>query len=244
MGTPGHSHGRQSTTASSARRWDRAFELVLRFELDDLIEPLIEAAYGPLVRSGHVGTLSAFAEAVTTGKTFPPPGIDLISAEVALRDGSSRLAADLGIRVRNQLKDSHPLASKASKIVAQAAFTEGDLPRAVAAYDHAYSSARDERDKVDALYGWSMASVQGEIDASDRVLSELREHRHKSPLQLVRFGTADLARWSIRERGRPSSTASPTRSPSAPTTGAHSSTPNQARPKSTPLTSTSRGHTP
>jgi ATP/maltotriose-dependent transcriptional regulator MalT len=180
-------------------RWDRAFELVLRFELDDLIEPLIEAAYGPLVRSGHVGTLSAFAEAVTTGKTFPPPGIDLISAEVALRDGSSRLAADLGIRVRNQLDDSHPLASKASKIVAQAAFTEGDLPRAVAAYDHAYSSARDERDKVDALYGWSMASVQGEIDGSDRVLSELRERRHKSPLQLVRFGTADLARRRFRE---------------------------------------------
>jgi len=182
-----------------SQRWDRAFELVLRFGLLDLVDPLIEAAYGPLARSGHVGTLSTFADAVTTGQTFPPPGVDLINAEVALRDGSSRLAADLSLRVRKQLKENHPLASKASKIAAQAAFTEGDLPRAVAAYELAYASAHDELDKADALYGWAMASVQGEIDGSDKVLAELNERRHRSPIELVRYGTADLARRRFRD---------------------------------------------
>src|SRR4029077_10507144 len=142
--------------------------------------------YGPLIRSGHLGTLSAFASTLGTRGSFPPPGVELISAEVALRDGAARLASDLASRVRDQLSSEHPLASKASKIIAQAAFTEGDLPRAVDSYDLAFSSATDERDEADALYGWAMASVQGEIAGSDRVLDQLRRRRHKSPLELVR----------------------------------------------------------
>jgi LuxR family maltose regulon positive regulatory protein len=180
-------------------RWDRAFELVLRFDLLDLVDQLIEAAYGPLIRSGHLGTLSAFAAAVGTEGSFPPPGVELVDAEVALRDGASRLAADLASRVGDHLPPGHPLSSKASKIVAQAAFTEGDLPRAVASYDRAHSTAKDEQDEADALYGWAMASVQGEIVGSDDVLKELYERRHRSPLDLVRFGTADLARKRFRE---------------------------------------------
>jgi ATP/maltotriose-dependent transcriptional regulator MalT len=176
-----------------SERWDRAFELVLRFNLRDLVEPLIEAAYGPLVRSGHLGTLSAFAAAVGVGQGFPPPGIDLIDAEVALRDGASHLASNLATRVCNQLPAAHPLLSKASKIAAQAAFTEGDLPRAVASYDLAYRSAADKHDEAEALYGWAMASIQGEIEGADGVLRELYGRRHNSPLDLVRFGTADLA---------------------------------------------------
>ena len=183
----------------ASERWDRAIELVLRFDLGDLVEPLIEAAYGPLMRSGHLGTLSAFGAAVGAGQGFPPPGIDLIDAEVALRDGASRLASNLARRVRSQLPTAHPLLSKASRIAAQAAFTEGDLPRAVASYDFAYWSAADEHDEAEALYGWAMSSVQGEVAGSDRVMQELYARRHNSPLDLVRFGTADLARKRFRE---------------------------------------------
>ena len=48
-------------TCIERQRWDRAFELILRFELKDLIEPVLEAAYKPLARRGHLGTLSTFA---------------------------------------------------------------------------------------------------------------------------------------------------------------------------------------
>jgi ATP/maltotriose-dependent transcriptional regulator MalT len=139
-------------------KWDRAFELVLRFDLLDLVETVLEAAYNSLVRSGHIGTLSAFAAAARTGQSFPPAVVDLVEAELALRDGASRLARDLASRVSKQLQVGHPLASKASKIVAQAAFSEGDLPATVAAYESARSSAKDDQDEADALYGWAMAS--------------------------------------------------------------------------------------
>jgi ATP/maltotriose-dependent transcriptional regulator MalT len=175
-------------------KWDRAFELVLRFDLLDLVEPVLEAAYNSLVRSGHLGTLSAFATAVRTGQSFPPPAVDLVDAELALRDGATRLARDLASRVSEQLQLDHPLASKASKIVAQAAFSEGDLPATVAAYASARASAKDDQDEADALYGWAIASIQGEIGDSGWVVGRLYERRHNSPLDLVRFGTIDLVR--------------------------------------------------
>jgi LuxR family transcriptional regulator, maltose regulon positive regulatory protein len=180
-------------------KWDRAFELVLRFDLVELVEPVLEAAYNSLIRSGHLGTLSAFAAAVRTGQSFPPPAVDLVDAELALRDGATRLARNLASRLSEQLQADHPLASKASKIVAQAAFSEGDLPATVAAYESARSTASDDRDEADALYGWAIASIQGETGDSDWVIGRLYERRHNSPLDLVRFGTVDLVRKRFHE---------------------------------------------
>jgi DNA-binding NarL/FixJ family response regulator len=91
------------------------------------------------------------------------------------------------------------LASKASKIVAQAAFSEGDLPATVAAYESARSCASDDQDEADALYGWAIASIQGELGDSGWVIGRLFERRHNSPLDLVRFGTVDLVRRRFHE---------------------------------------------
>jgi len=102
--------------------------------------------------------------------------------------------------VSEQLQLDHPLASKASKIVAQAAFSEGDLPATVAAYASARASAKDDQDEADALYGWAIASIQGEIGDSGWVVGRLYERRHNSPLDLVRFGTIDLVRRRFDER--------------------------------------------
>jgi LuxR family maltose regulon positive regulatory protein len=194
--------GRATEAAISClnrQKWDRAFELVLRFDLRELVEPALEAAYNSLVRSGHLGTLSDFAAAVGTGQSFPPPAVDLVEAELALRDGATRLARHLATRVSNQLQVDHPLASKAHKIVAQAAFSEGDLPATVEAYESALSSAKDDQDEADAVYGWAIASIQGETGDPQRALDRLHERRHKSPLDLVRFGTAEVARRRFHE---------------------------------------------
>ena len=74
--------------------WDRALALIGRFGLDDLVEPVLRQAFKPLARSGRVGTLSAFAEAIRTAPSFPPAAVDVIGAEVALRDGHLDLAED------------------------------------------------------------------------------------------------------------------------------------------------------
>ena len=64
--------------------WDRALSLIGRFELNDLVEPVLRQAFKPLARSGRIGTLSAFAETVRRAPSFPPPAVDVIGAEVAL----------------------------------------------------------------------------------------------------------------------------------------------------------------
>ena len=75
-------------------RWDRAFELILRFGRDDLVETALATAYMPLIRSGHTGTLAAFATKVRVAPTFPPAVVDLAEADIALADGAFELASE------------------------------------------------------------------------------------------------------------------------------------------------------
>jgi ATP/maltotriose-dependent transcriptional regulator MalT len=175
------------------QRWDRAFDLILRFRLIDLVEPVLEAAYAPLLRSGQLGTLSAFAERVRLSPTFPPAVVDLVEAEVALRDGAVQLAAQIADRVRERLTDEHPLRSKASGIIGRSSFMQGRLTEAEQAYRDAFETASTEEDEVEALRGWALASVQGETQNSAWVVQRLAQHRHRSPLDLLRYRTVELA---------------------------------------------------
>jgi DNA-binding CsgD family transcriptional regulator len=154
---------------------------------------LLEVAYKPLVRSGHLGTLSTFATSVRRSPGFPPPVVDLVDADVALRDGAFDLAADLATHVKRRLPSGHELASRASAIVGQSAFSKAQLTDAEAAYHEAHSSATDDRDEAEALYGWALSAIQGEIGVPAMVLERLEERRHSSPLDLVRHSTVELA---------------------------------------------------
>ncbi len=178
------------------KRWDRAFELVLRFELHDLIEPVLESAYKPLARSGHLGTLSTFATSV---RALVPQGIcpqivDLVDADVASRDGRYSLAIDLASRVLTRLPGGHPLASRASSIIGLCAFAQADLDRAEAAYAASHQAARDDPDEAEALYGWALTSIQGELGDPSAILEKLTRRRNTSALDLVRFGAVEVAR--------------------------------------------------
>ncbi|HEX4526549.1 MAG TPA: LuxR C-terminal-related transcriptional regulator [Gaiellaceae bacterium] len=176
------------------QRWDRAFELVLRFELKDLVEPVLEAAYKPLARSGHLGTLSAFATSVRASSTDYPIIVDLVDAEVALRDGVYTLAVDLATRVLARLGPGHVLASRANAILGQSAYSQADLVTAEWAYGAAHKTSADDQDEAEALYGWALASVQGEIRDPDPVLRRVELRRHASALDLVRYGTVEVVR--------------------------------------------------
>ena len=124
-------------TCIERERWDRAFELILRFELNDLVEPALEAAYKPLARRGHLGTLSTFARAARAlfASSACPAIIDLVDAEVASRDGE--------LRACNRSRDSSPIKSavqdtssqsRAHAIIGHCAFSQADLETAESAY--------------------------------------------------------------------------------------------------------------
>jgi ATP/maltotriose-dependent transcriptional regulator MalT len=174
--------------------WDRALTLIGRFGFDDLVEPALRQAFKPLARSGRVGTLSAFAEAVRTAPNFPPPAVDVIGAEVALRDGQLELAQDLALRVRAQLTTTDPLRSRASTISGHSNFLSASFPDAENDFTDARQTALDEHDENEALHGLALARIFGERPNGDEIVTELVSRRHRSPTHLLRAATAELAR--------------------------------------------------
>ena len=179
------------------KRWDRAFELILRFELNDLVEPALEAAYKPLARLGHLGTLSTFARTARSlfVSSSYPAIIDLVDAEVASRDGEYTLAIDLATRFRCGLPAEHILATRAQTIIGHCAFSQADLETAESAFGVAYETANDDQDEAEALYGWALASIQGEVGDPEPILQKLKLRRQLCFSTL--FGTG---RWKVARR--------------------------------------------
>jgi len=174
--------------------WDRALELIGRFNLDDLVEPALRKAFKPLARAGRVGTLSAFADLVRAAPTFPPPAVDVIGAEVALRNGHLDLADDLAMRVREHLPASDPLRSRASTIAGHSNFLSASFSGAEEAFVDARETAQDEHDENEALHGLALARIFGERPNAEDVVTNLLSRRHRSPTHLLRAATAELAR--------------------------------------------------
>ncbi len=165
-----------------------------------MVESILDAAYKPLVRSGRLGSLAGFAAGIRSlAPSSAPPAVDLIEAEIALRDGVFGLATDLALRARERLPDKHPLRSRAHAIIGQSASDGIDPLRAATAFKLAYASADDDRDAADALYGLALASAQSERDDSEWVFAKLSERKHRSAVDLLRWNNAELSRRRFSE---------------------------------------------
>jgi ATP/maltotriose-dependent transcriptional regulator MalT len=182
-----------------AKEWDGALRLVERFKRQELIEPVIQASYKPLVRSGRLETLSKFATAVRTAPAFPPVSVDVIEAEAAFRDGNLELAADLAARVRDRLTPDHPLRSRASAIQGQSNFLLARFEVAEAAFLDARRTATDDEDETEALHGLGLCRTFGERGDADTAARESWERRHWSPTHLLRAATFELSRRRLGE---------------------------------------------
>lgn len=175
-------------------QWARALELVSRFSCDELIEPVLRRSFAPLVRNGQVATLSTFASQVRRRPSFPPPSVDVVEAEVALRDGDLELAADLAERASAQLAADHPLRSRASSIRGHCWLQRAYYEEAEHAFAEARASARDDHDETEGLHGVAVARIMGEKPDARHAVDELLRGRHVSPTHLVRSVTAEIAR--------------------------------------------------
>ena len=173
-------------------RWDRAFELILKFERDDLVEKTLVLAYMPLIRSGHTGTLAAFATKVRASAATLPPAVNLAEADIALADGAFDLASRIAERATTRMGDTHELASRAHAIIGASAYARARLPEAEAAYRSAFEAARTEDDRVAALRGWAMSCLQAEVPAPTWVMETLEQRRSESAVDLVRYLTLEL----------------------------------------------------
>jgi ATP/maltotriose-dependent transcriptional regulator MalT len=179
--------------------WDGAINLLTRFRCDDLVEPVLTQAFKPLARSGRLETLSSFAAVFRVAPSFPPPTIDVIEAEAALRDANFMLAADLASRVRSALPADHPLRSRAAAVDAHSNVQLARFEAAEEAFIEAQKTALDDADETEALHGLALARMLGERGNVDSVVSELWRRRHVSPTHLLRAATTELSRRRLEE---------------------------------------------
>jgi LuxR family maltose regulon positive regulatory protein len=180
-------------------RWERAFDLILRFDRSDLVEGILDAAYSPLIRCGQVATLAAFAAKIRSAPTFPPPAIDLAEADVALADGAFDLASRVAQRAASRLPETHHLKSRAHMVTAASAFARAQLNEAEAAYRQAFEAAQSPGDELESLRGWALSSLQSETPVPSWVIERLEARRFDSPLDLVRNTILQLTRFHFTE---------------------------------------------
>jgi DNA-binding CsgD family transcriptional regulator len=179
--------------------WDGALTLLTRFRLIDLVEPVLTEAFKPLARQGRLETLSAFAGVFRVAPSFPPPTVDVIEADAALRDGNFALAADLANRVRGVLARDHPLRSRIAAVEAHSNVQLARFELAEEAFIDAKATALDDVDETEALHGLALTRIFGERGDADGVVQELWERRHLSPIDLLRAATTELSRRRLQE---------------------------------------------
>jgi LuxR family maltose regulon positive regulatory protein len=177
-----------------AEEWEHALGLVLRFNLSDLVDPVLTAAFSPLARRGLVGTLSTFASQVRLVPAFPPAMVDLVDAEVARREGQLELAIGLAGRAHARFAEDHPLRSRASAIVGQCHVLVASYDDAEAAFTAARSEAIEACDVGEAIHGLALTKVFGEQEGAETVIAALAELRHESPTHLTRYMVTELSR--------------------------------------------------
>ncbi len=172
--------------------WDHAFELITRFGRVDLLEPLVEAAFKPLIRSGRIGTLEQIAAFARSRSADFSPLITLIDAELAFRDGRFARARALGQCAGEGLKQHRQLRSRAYWIAGQGAHLLSEYDLALAHFRTARVTAMDADETRDALWGLVMTSIYSEQWDASEFVAELQKRRDESPTALLCATTALL----------------------------------------------------
>jgi ATP/maltotriose-dependent transcriptional regulator MalT len=199
--SPEGRHLARDAVASCLRceRWDGAVELIERFGLQEMARPALEQAYSPLVRSGRIGSVSRFAAQLRSDLPETPPVVDLTDAEVALRDGEYRLAAEIIRRARPRFPELHPLRSRAAAVEGAATFQLAQFVESENAFEAARQEATDGNDRAEALHGLALAAIFGEQPSANARLEALGKlaHSTSAPLDVARYAAAALTRMRI-----------------------------------------------
>lgn len=171
-----------------AGEWEWTFELILRFELSDLIAPAVEQSFRPLVRSGRVWTLAQFARDLRQSDMPLPPAVDVVEAENAYCEGAHGLANQLAERALRKLPAHHSLQSAAALVKGANSFMIGRFASSHGAFVLARDEPFDDRDLGEALYGLATLATFAELPGADEHLSALQKRRDRSDVDLVRYG--------------------------------------------------------
>ncbi len=159
--------------AIEKRRWDEAFDLVAEFDFDDRLEGLITMAFSPLIETGRIATLDAFGRFAAGKGCLPHQLLDLISAEVALREGALNRAFELGRSAVHSWSDQHPLKPRGLVVSGVAAQLSYQLDEALELHTRAKRLAVRQSDINDSTWGRCLAALVLEHESMRDAVREL-----------------------------------------------------------------------
>lgn len=153
--------------------YDHAFGLIKEFDLDDSLERLITAAYPALIENGRIATLAAYARYAAAHGDAPQHLLDLIAAEVALREGQFGRAKSLGLLSAEKLVGGHPLKARGYLVAGRAARFLWQFEEAHVLHATAARHALNVGDRNDSVWGMFLTSAFLGDDAADQAIREL-----------------------------------------------------------------------
>jgi LuxR family maltose regulon positive regulatory protein len=145
--------------ARSNSRWDEAFELALRIDDPGEAAQIVGQAAQSLLANGQSERLekwlsSCGADGVTV------PGASLARAELLIRKGQISAASAIAEDALRRLPDSHPDRSWAANLSGRAMHFASKEEQAFARFEDARTSAAEDRDLKDALWGLVLTSAE------------------------------------------------------------------------------------
>ena len=178
-----------------ARQWDGVFALIQRFGSEALLVRLVEAAREDLLSQGRVATLNRWLEHAQERYTTSPT-LDFTEAEIAFRQALHSKAESLGLAVAKSLTPGDPLVSPSYALAGRSAHIEGRDDAAWNHYEAARSTARDNRQLEEALWGKLLSSLDlekfGETPDAAEILEELANLPTSSTEHSLRVATGRL----------------------------------------------------
>lgn len=174
----------------SKNLWDETFELIQAFRLTDLMERLITDAFPHLVKTGRVNTLRRFAEHAALVGGTPEYLLDLVHAELALRDGALDRALTLAARAADRMPHTHALRTRCYIVAGKASHLAHRLDDALSLYTAAVQLAVEPADVSEAIWGRCSAALFLEDASAPDAVAKLESIAEPRPEDRIRLLSA------------------------------------------------------
>jgi ATP/maltotriose-dependent transcriptional regulator MalT len=167
--------------------WDEAFELIKEFALYANLERLLLLSFSSLIESGRIVTLETFGQYAAACSCVSQEILDLIAAEVALKDGAFDRALALGTSVAASMSDDDPLKARSLIVAGEAARLEHRLEDALRLHTQANRLAVRTNDLNTSAWGRCLAALYLESETMQDIVLEFEALHNKRPEDRLRL---------------------------------------------------------
>jgi DNA-binding CsgD family transcriptional regulator len=177
-------------------RWDDAFAVVDNFDIVEILEPLLRAAYESLLDEGRLATLRRWVEHAAVRRAESPV-FDFVAAEIAFRNADHSQSESLALHAARQFTREDPLLARALLVAGRAAHLATRERDAVAYFKQAENAATTTLDRRHAIFGQLLSNLDLEDSSSRENLASLEAVVDEGPSSIIELSTA---RGSVRFR--------------------------------------------